>query len=299
MGPKFKFAKHGKCGAELIGVVAASRHGRGRHRHREVHAHGRVQSRARPAPHEHRLATVRPTQHGRVVQLRPGHGVAGLAGVRRVQHRQERSERGRGQLGPGFLPSVHQGTMFRSVGDPVLYLSNPPGVDETIQRATLDSIKRLNQQHLDVVGDPEIATRINQFELASRMQTAAPELMDISKEPKEVLEMYGAEPGKGSFANACLLARRMAEKGVRFIEIFHEAGISTAISRKTSCRIARTPIKPPRAHQGPQATRHVGRHARRLGRRIRAHADGRRTPRATTVAIIIRIVSRCGSRAAA
>jgi uncharacterized protein (DUF1501 family) len=130
---------------------------------------------------------------------------------------------GAGNWGAGFLPSVHQGTMFRSVGDPVLYLSNPKGVDDQIQRATIDSIKKLNQQHLDVVGDPEIATRINQFELASRMQTTAPELMDISKEPKEVLEMYGAEPGKGSFANACLLARRMAEKGVRFIEIFHEA----------------------------------------------------------------------------
>ena len=81
----------------------------------------------------------------------------------------------------------------------------------------------LNQQRLDIVGDPEIATRINQYELAARMQTVAPELMDITKESKETLEMYGAEPGKGSFANACLLARRMAEKGVRFIEIFHEA----------------------------------------------------------------------------
>jgi hypothetical protein len=130
---------------------------------------------------------------------------------------------GAGNWGAGFLPSVHQGTMFRSVGDPVLYLSNPPGVDDTIQRATLDSIKRLNQQRLDVVGDPEIATRINSFELAARMQTVAPELMDITKESKETLELYGAEPGKGTFANACLLARRLAEKGVRFIEIFHEA----------------------------------------------------------------------------
>jgi uncharacterized protein (DUF1501 family) len=130
---------------------------------------------------------------------------------------------GAGNWGAGFLPSVHQGVMFRSVGDPVLYLSNPKGVDETIQRATLDSIKRLNQQRLDLVGDPEIATRINSYELAHRMQLAAPELMDLTKESKETLEMYGAEPGKGSYANACLLARRMAERGVRFIEIFHEA----------------------------------------------------------------------------
>lgn len=130
---------------------------------------------------------------------------------------------GASNWGAGFLPSVHQGVMFRSVGDPVLYLSNPKGVDERIQRDTLDSIKRLNQKHLDVVGDPEIATRINSYELAHRMQTAAPELMDLTKESKETLEMYGAEPGKGSYANSCLLARRLAEKGVRFIEIFHEA----------------------------------------------------------------------------
>jgi hypothetical protein len=130
---------------------------------------------------------------------------------------------GASNWGSGFLPSLHQGVMFRSVGDPVLYLSNPKGIDGEIQRATLDSIKRLNQQHLDVVGDPEIATRINSYELAHRMQVAAPDLMDISKESKETLEMYGAEPGKGSYANSCLLARRLAEKGVRFIEIFHEA----------------------------------------------------------------------------
>ena len=130
---------------------------------------------------------------------------------------------GASNWGAGFLPSVHQGVPFRSVGDPVLYLSNPPGVDESIQRDTLASIKRLNQKHLDVVGDPEIATRINSYELAHRMQTAAPELMDLNQESKATLEMYGAEPGKGSYANACLLARRLAEKGVRFIEIFHEA----------------------------------------------------------------------------
>jgi uncharacterized protein (DUF1501 family) len=113
--------------------------------------------------------------------------------------------------------------MFRSVGDPVLYLSNPKGVDQQIQRDSLDTIKRLNQKHLDVVGDPEIATRINSFEMAYHMQSSAPELMDLSKEPKHILEMYGAEPGKSSFANTCLLARRLVERGVRFVQIFHEA----------------------------------------------------------------------------
>jgi uncharacterized protein (DUF1501 family) len=113
--------------------------------------------------------------------------------------------------------------LFRSSGDPVLYLSNPKGMDRQMQRDSLDTIKRLNQQHLNVVGDPEIATRINSFEMAYRMQESAPELMDISKEPKNVLEMYGAEPGKSSFANNCLVARRLVERGVRFVQLFHEA----------------------------------------------------------------------------
>src|SRR5437762_3166094 len=130
---------------------------------------------------------------------------------------------GSSNWGAGFLPSVYQGVLFRSVGDPVLYLSNPKGVDQQIQRDSLDTIKRLNQKHFDVVGDPEIATRINSFEMAYRMQSSAPELMDLAKEPKHILEMYGAEPGKSSFANTCLLARRLVERGVRFVQIFHEA----------------------------------------------------------------------------
>jgi hypothetical protein len=130
---------------------------------------------------------------------------------------------GASNWGAGFLPSVYQGVMFRSSGDPVLYLSNPKGIDQQMQRDSLDAIKTLNQKHLDVVGDPEISTRINSFEMAYRMQTSAPELMDISKEPKEILDMYGAEPGKMSFANNCLLARRLVERGVRCVELFHEA----------------------------------------------------------------------------
>ncbi|HEU4751818.1 MAG TPA: DUF1501 domain-containing protein, partial [Armatimonadota bacterium] len=125
--------------------------------------------------------------------------------------------------GSGFLPTVYQGVQFRTSGDPVLYLSNPPGVDRELQEASLQSINRLNRRRLQAVGDPEIATRINSFEMALRMQTSAPELMDISREPKQVLEMYGAEPGKPSFANTCVLARRLVESGVRFVEIFHEA----------------------------------------------------------------------------
>jgi hypothetical protein len=125
--------------------------------------------------------------------------------------------------GSGFLPTVYQGVQFRSSGDPVLYLSNPEGVDTEMQRDSLDSISRLNQMHLGKTGDPEIATRISSFEMAFRMQSSAPELMDLSKESKATLDMYGAEPGKPSFANNCLLARRLVERGVRFVQLYHEA----------------------------------------------------------------------------
>ena len=125
--------------------------------------------------------------------------------------------------GSGFLPTVYQGVEFRSSGDPVLYLSNPPGTGPELQRDTLDALRQLNEICLASTGDPEISTRINSFEMAFRMQTSAPELMDISKEKPETLEMYGAVPGKPSFANNCLLARRLVERGVRFVQLYHEA----------------------------------------------------------------------------
>ncbi len=124
--------------------------------------------------------------------------------------------------GSGFLPTVYQGVPFRKSGDPVLFLSNPAGVTDKMQRRTLDLIKELNERHLGVVGDPEVATRINSFEMAYRMQSSAPELMDVSKESAETLKMYGVEPGKPSFAMNCLLARRLIERGVRFVQLFHE-----------------------------------------------------------------------------
>jgi Protein of unknown function (DUF1501) len=124
--------------------------------------------------------------------------------------------------GSGFLPTVYAGVPFRKSGDPVLFLSNPAGVTDQMQRRTLDLIKELNQKHLGVVGDPEIATRINSFEMAYRMQSSAPELMDVSREKPETLAMYGVGPGKPSFAMNCLLARRMIERGVRFVQLYHE-----------------------------------------------------------------------------
>ena len=121
----------------------------------------------------------------------------------------------------GFLHSKHQGVQLRSGADPVLYLSNPPGVDNAARKDVIDGVNELNRIKFDSVGDPEIQTRINSFELAYRMQSSVPELMNLSSEPQSVLDLYGAQPGKASFANNCLLARRLAERGVRFIQLYH------------------------------------------------------------------------------
>ena len=137
----------------------------------------------------------------------------------------------------GFLPTVHQGIEFRSQGDPVLFLSNPKGIKGTDRREIVDGVNFLNQKSLADVGDPEIATRIAQYELAYRMQSSVPELMNISKESKSVHEMYGTAPGKTSFANNCLLARRLVERGVRFIQLFdqgwdHHSGVFSRMPDK-------------------------------------------------------------------
>jgi hypothetical protein len=124
--------------------------------------------------------------------------------------------------GSGFLPSRHQGVKFRRAGDPVLYLSNPQGLGSQLRRGVLDDLAKLNQLKLQRVGDPEIATRIAQYELAFRMQKSVPELIDISDEPKHVLERYGPDCEKpGTFAANCLLARRLVQRGVRFVQLYH------------------------------------------------------------------------------
>jgi hypothetical protein len=223
LGPKFKFAKHGQAGAELsellprlaevaddIAIVKSM--------HTDAFNHAPGQSQMCTGTQQFGRPSV-----GAWTTYGLGSESQDLPAFVVFSTGSKGPSGGASNWGAGFLPSVYQGVMFRSVGDPVLYLSNPKGVDQQIQRDSLDTIKRLNQKHLDVVGDPEIATRINSFEMAYRMQSSAPELMDLSKEPKHVLEMYGAEPGKSSFANTCLLARRLVERGVRFVQIFHEA----------------------------------------------------------------------------
>jgi uncharacterized protein (DUF1501 family) len=223
LGPKFKFAKHGQSGAELsellphlAGVADDIAIVRSMVTDAFNHAPGQM------------LMSTGSQQFGRPstgawVTYGLGSESQNLPGFVVFSTGTKGPSGGSSNWGSGFLPSLYQGVQFRTGGDPVLYLSNPPGVDADTQQDSLQVINRLNRLRLSQVGDPEIATRINSFEMAMRMQTAAPEVMDISKEPKHILELYGAEPGKSSFANTCLLARRLAESGVRFVQVFHEA----------------------------------------------------------------------------
>ena len=125
------------------------------------------------------------------------------------------------QWSSGFLPSKYQGVKFNSAGDPVLYIDNPRGVTAVAQKESIDAINALNRIEAARIRDPEIQTRISQYEMAFKMQSSVPGLMDMSKEPRSVMEAYGASPGDGSFASNCLLARRLAERGVRFIQLYH------------------------------------------------------------------------------
>src|SRR5437867_5281976 len=217
----FKFAKHGQCGAELSEALP--------HLAQVVDDLAIVKSMTTDAFNHapgQVLMQTGSTQFGRPClgawtlyglgsqsQNLPGFVVLNSAGG---------LSGGAALYGGGFLPTIYQGVPFRKTGDPVLFLSNPAGITEKMQRRTLDLIKDLNQKHLGVIGDPEIATRINSFEMAYRMQSSGPELMDVSKESPETLKRYGVEVGKPSFAMNCLLARRLIERGVRFVQLFHE-----------------------------------------------------------------------------
>jgi hypothetical protein len=223
LGPKFKFAKHGKSSAELsellphlaevvddIAIVRSLTTDAFNHAPGQILMNTGSQQFGRPSM-------------GAWVTYGLGSEAQDLPGFIVFSSGSKGPSGGNSNWGSGFLPTVYQGVQFRGGGDPVLYLSNPRGVDAPMQRDSLETIRVLNQMRLDEMGDPEIATRIHSFEMAFRMQSSAPELMDISREPKPILQMYGAEPGKPSFANNCLLARRLIERGVRFVELFHEA----------------------------------------------------------------------------
>ena len=175
--------------------------------------------------------------------------------------------------GSGFLPSRYQGVKFHNGKDPVLYLSNPPGIDSNVRRRFLDDLAKLNQKNADNFGDPEILSRVAQYELAYRMQSSVPELADLSKEPEQTLERYGPDASKpGSFAANCILARRLAERGVRFIQLFHRGWDQHNNCPKQIASQCRDTDQPTAALiQDLKATRLARRHADHLGRRIRAH----------------------------
>ena len=223
LGPKFKFARHGQSGAELsellphlakvaddLAIV------RGMHTDAFNHAPGQI------LMNTGSMIFGRPSM-GSWITYGLGSESQDLPGFVVFSTGKKGPSGGNSNWGSGFLPTLYQGVQFRSSGDPVLYLSNPRGIDETVQRDTLDTLATLNRKHLNIAGDPARATRITAFEMAFRMQRSAPEVMDIGREPEHVRALYGAEPGKSSFANTCLLARRMVERGVRFVQIFHEA----------------------------------------------------------------------------
>jgi hypothetical protein len=223
LGPKFKFARHGECGMELSELIP---HTAGiadeiclvRSMHTDAVNH---------APAQILMNT------GSPLFGRPSFGAWTVYGLGSesddlpgyvVLISAKGTSGGASNYGCGFLPTAYGGVPLRSSGDPVLYLSNPPGIDDTAQRQSLDGLRRLNEIALADIGDGEIAARIQSYELAYRLQTSAPELMDLSGEPKRVLDLYGVKDVKeSSYARNCLLARRLLERGVRFVQLFHEA----------------------------------------------------------------------------
>ncbi len=217
----YKFARHGKSGAELsellphlagvadeIAIVRSMHTEQFNHAPAQLFVHTGSQLQGRPSM-------------GSWVAYGLGSENSDLPGFIVLTSGISNPDGGTALWSSGFLPTVYQGTQFRSQGDPVLYVSNPDGISPRVRRDSLDVIRDLNEMEFERVGDPEIVTRIAQYELAFRMQTSVPELMDISREPPEVHELYGTTPGRPSFANNCLLARRLAERGVRFIQLYH------------------------------------------------------------------------------
>ena len=238
LGPRFKFAKHGKSGAHLsemlphlAKVVDDVCLLRAVHTDQFNHAPGQIffntgfSQPGRPSIGSWALYGL-----GCETKNLPGFVVmstgAGISG-------------GVANWSSGFLPTVYAGARFRNGGDPILNLSPPAGVDDKLQRDTLDLVGALNRRHLEAAGDPEIATRMAAYETAFRLQAAAPELTDLRKETKETLALYGADPAVPSFARACLLARRLVERGARYVAIYHEgwdAHSDVSGNLRTNCK---------------------------------------------------------------
>ena len=221
MGPRFKFSKHGRSGAELssvlphlaeivddICIVKSVYTDQFNHAPAQIFFNTGFQQPGRPSIGS--WVTYGLGSESRdlpaFVVMSTGAGISG----------------GAANWSSGFLPTVYSGVRFRNQGDPILDVSSPDGIDPSAQRDTIDLVQKMNARRLGIIGDPEISTRISQYEMAFRLQTSAPELMDLSSESKATLDMYGCDPAKPSFARACLLARRMIERGVRFVNIYHE-----------------------------------------------------------------------------
>jgi hypothetical protein len=221
LGPRFKFAKHGRCGAELsellphlagivddICLVKSVHTDQFNHAPAQIFFNTGFSQPGRPSLGSWVLYGLgaETSDLPAFVVMSTGAGISG----------------GSANWSSGFLPTVYTGVRLRNQGDPILDVSSPAGVDARLQRDSLDLVGALNRRRLDAEGDPEIATRIASYEMAFRLQTSAPELMDLRSESKATLALYGADPDKPSFARACLLARRLIERGVRFVNIYHE-----------------------------------------------------------------------------
>jgi uncharacterized protein (DUF1501 family) len=221
MGPRFKFARHGQSGAEIsdalphlariaddICIVRSVHTSQFNHAPAQLFLNTGFAQPGRPSIGSwvtYGLGA-ETSELPAFVVMSTGRGISG----------------GAANWSSGFLPSVYTGVRLRNQGDPILNVSSPDGIDPLLQKETLSLVGELNTKHLREVNDPEIQTRIASYEMAFRLQSSAPELMDLSKETKQTLDLYGADPNKPSFARACLLARRMVERGVRFINIYHE-----------------------------------------------------------------------------
>ncbi|RLS81065.1 MAG: DUF1501 domain-containing protein [Planctomycetota bacterium] len=223
LGSKFKFEPHGQCGMELSEVLPYTASIAD-----EICLIRTIQTDAVNHAPAQIMMNTGSQQFGR-----PSFGSWSLYGLGSecedlpgfvVLTSAKGTSGGASNYGCGFLPTMYGGIPFRSAGDPMLYLSNPKGIDAETQRSSLDTLQRLNRMTIETAGDPETAARIQSYEMAYRLQTSAPELMDLSRESKESLEMYGIkDPKESSYARNCLLARRLIERGVRFVQLFHEA----------------------------------------------------------------------------
>jgi hypothetical protein len=223
LGPKYKFNRHGRCGMELsellphmasvadeICLIRSMQTDAVNHAPAQILMNTGSQQFGRPSFGAWTLYGL-----GSECDELPGFVVLTSA---------KGTSGGASNYGCGFLPTVYGGTPFRSAGDPILYLSNPRGIDHETQRASLDTLNRLNGLHHEATHSPDTMARIQSYEMAYRLQTSAPELMDLTDEPQAVLDEYGVkDPKESSFARNCLLARRLIERGVRFVELFHEA----------------------------------------------------------------------------